>query len=500
LLIATQQFSGGMGVVYPENLAEYCVYFLATVFGTTLLAVFVGTICSLTSNSDPNEAAYHHQLDSLNYFLTDLSIEGSVRVRAREYLSNARHLLKKNAYNKLVDSLSPQIRADIVKSMSAQLLHHVWFLQGCEQALMIELSLKLNRVAFGAGETVQMDKFSILTRGLIARKGIILSSGEDFGEDMLLLDATKLRDKRRVRTITYVELTQLSRDDFDECVGRFPDSSRVVQRHALQLAMRRALPLVGGYSNMLRARRIRSRLRGALIEAANQDKVTKFQALARDSSGERLDFHQAFGRSQHKAARATAALQNTKVYHLLSEVTQKETKEVQNLISRRRTFSEITWNAAGERKVTPGEKKRSTGSVVSDSRRASDVTGGVEPSALAGLVAAAATNAPGLTTRGSFVAPPGRRDSILSSCSQSSQPAGGARPRGPRCSFIGLPGDGPSTPRREDSFTSDSSSTLNEVLKQLALLRDDVASLREEVRSGARRLAAEPEEDFRLDE
>ena len=53
---------------------------------------------------------------------------------------------------------------------------------------MIELSLKLNRVAFGAGETVQMDKFSILTRGLIARKGIILSSGEDFGEDMLLLD------------------------------------------------------------------------------------------------------------------------------------------------------------------------------------------------------------------------------------------------------------------------------------------------------------------------
>jgi hypothetical protein len=112
LLIATQQFSGGMGVVYPENLAEYCVYFLATVFGTTLLAVFVGTICSLTSNSDPNEAAYHHQLDSLNYFLTDLSIEGSVRVRAREYLSNARHLLKKNAYNKLVDSLSPQVLFD----------------------------------------------------------------------------------------------------------------------------------------------------------------------------------------------------------------------------------------------------------------------------------------------------------------------------------------------------------------------------------------------------
>ena len=53
---------------------------------------------------------------------------------------------------------------------------------------MIELSLKLNRVAYGAGEKVTMDKFSILTRGLLARHGVILSSGEDFGEDVLLLD------------------------------------------------------------------------------------------------------------------------------------------------------------------------------------------------------------------------------------------------------------------------------------------------------------------------
>ena len=110
-MVATLQFSGGMGTILPENLGEYCLYFCSTLFGTSLLAVFVGVIASLTTNSDPNEAAYNHQLDALNYFLTDLSIEPRVRVRAREFLSNARHLIKKNAYNKLVDFFSPQERS-----------------------------------------------------------------------------------------------------------------------------------------------------------------------------------------------------------------------------------------------------------------------------------------------------------------------------------------------------------------------------------------------------
>eukprot|EP00966_Prymnesium_polylepis_P328554 7384357-Prymnesium_polylepis.2 len=110
-MVATLQFSGGMGTIFPENLGEYCLYFSSTLFGTSMLAVFVGVIASLATNSDPNEAAYNHQLDALNYFLTDLSIQPRVRVRAREFLSNARHLIKKNAYNRLVDFFSPQVRS-----------------------------------------------------------------------------------------------------------------------------------------------------------------------------------------------------------------------------------------------------------------------------------------------------------------------------------------------------------------------------------------------------
>ena len=54
---------------------------------------------------------------------------------------------------------------------------------------MIELSLKLHRVAYGAHEQVSLDKFSIITRGLVARKGVILSRGEYLGDDVLLISS-----------------------------------------------------------------------------------------------------------------------------------------------------------------------------------------------------------------------------------------------------------------------------------------------------------------------
>eukprot|EP00966_Prymnesium_polylepis_P328555 7384357-Prymnesium_polylepis.3 len=73
--------------------------------------------------------------------------------------------------------------------MSAQILQHLWFLRGCEEVLMIELSLKLHRVAYGAHEQVSLDKFSIITRGLLARKGVILSRGEYLGDDVLLISS-----------------------------------------------------------------------------------------------------------------------------------------------------------------------------------------------------------------------------------------------------------------------------------------------------------------------
>lgn len=69
------QFGGGTGDIGPANRAEYILFFFCLMLGTVLWAIFVGTICGLISNADPNDIEYNQLLDSFNYFLRCLQTD-----------------------------------------------------------------------------------------------------------------------------------------------------------------------------------------------------------------------------------------------------------------------------------------------------------------------------------------------------------------------------------------------------------------------------------------
>ena len=118
---------------------------VALLAGSTVWALIVGTICGIVATGDPHATEFKQKMDELNYFMTDMNIDQTLRVRAREYYRQTRDLRKKLSYTDLIDRLSPTLRGEIVLQMSKKTLETVWYLRACEPYFLVELALVMVR-------------------------------------------------------------------------------------------------------------------------------------------------------------------------------------------------------------------------------------------------------------------------------------------------------------------------------------------------------------------
>lgn len=251
---------GGVGSIVPTNLPEYIIFLVGIALGSVLWAMVVGTICGISATGNPFNVAFKHNMDQLNYFLQDMNMPIDLRHRAREYLRNARELGKKHSYNELVDRLSPEVRKDIVLKMSAKTLQVVWYLNGLEEMVLVELAMRLQREGYAPRERLSPDKLTILMRGVAAKAGIILTyqGGQVgkhpfWGED-IILTAQSLRDRKPAAALTYVEVATLTRSDLDLVLSTFPESKRKVGEAAVNIGVRRAMVVVADYIKIQQSR------------------------------------------------------------------------------------------------------------------------------------------------------------------------------------------------------------------------------------------------------
>jgi hypothetical protein len=68
---------------------------------------------------------WQQKMDSLNYYLADMNMPETLRVRAREYLRNQKDSCHKTSYNDSLMILSPEIRVEMSLRQSGQLFERV---------------------------------------------------------------------------------------------------------------------------------------------------------------------------------------------------------------------------------------------------------------------------------------------------------------------------------------------------------------------------------------
>jgi hypothetical protein len=287
LYVSMLSMGGGVGNITPANMPEYVIFIISIALGSTLWALVVGTICGISATGNPFNMKFKHNMDQLNYFLEDTAMPIDLRHRAREYLRNARELGKKVSYNEVIDSLSPEVRKDIVLKLSAKTLQCVWYLHDIEEVALVELAQRMQREGYAPRERLSLDKLTILMRGVASKSGIILTfqGGQVgkhpfWGED-IILHARALRDRKPAAALTYVEVNTLTKPDLDFVLDIFPKSAAHVRKAAVLIAVKRAMVVVSDYvkiqENRERINKMPAKFRK---QKANAERITAMRKSA----------------------------------------------------------------------------------------------------------------------------------------------------------------------------------------------------------------------------
>ena len=107
------------------------------------------------ATADPHKIAFRQQMDSLNYFLTDMEMPTEVKMACRDYVRKKREVHKQSSYEELIEWLSPGLRGPVLLHMCGRALRNVWYLRELnDEAALVELAMKLRREAFPAREKI----------------------------------------------------------------------------------------------------------------------------------------------------------------------------------------------------------------------------------------------------------------------------------------------------------------------------------------------------------
>lgn len=180
-------------------------------------------------------------MEQLNHFLRENDAPLDFRLRAREYVRSSRDVRKKNAFPQLFAELSPTLRNEAAAVCSAATLKNVSVLSSIESECIMRLAQHLTYRGVAVSETITPggDSLMIVTYGVAASGGQILTEGMSFGEDMILNSQLLKRFPRPVIALTYLELAVLTHDHLFDTLHDFPRSHQNVRIAANLIALQR---------------------------------------------------------------------------------------------------------------------------------------------------------------------------------------------------------------------------------------------------------------------
>ena len=172
-----------------------------------------------------------------------------LKKRMRQYFNGCQVIKRDEYYQDLYGLMSVQMRGEVALFLNATWIQAIPFFQ-CkdmkeQEQFIAEVSFKLKLKAFAPwemiiNEGVRMEEMYIIRKGLVGYKGLPMSKGRFFGEDMIAsLLLRDLRSDKRAMALTFVETSTLACTDLFEIMetGRFKHIRRKIRKEALKQAL-----------------------------------------------------------------------------------------------------------------------------------------------------------------------------------------------------------------------------------------------------------------------
>eukprot|EP00899_Mesostigma_viride_P002123 jgi/Mesvir1/11911/Mv00251-RA.1 len=213
----------GYGDVVAMTTMERLFLVLSILLGVSVFAYVVGSICGIITGMNEAEADFFTTMDSLNVLLKEAKIPRDVAQRVRSYFRYRRHWHDVAEWHSLLRKMSPALRREVAVFLSTPWTSSVAFFQGCPQAFLMELALKVQSEVFPPMEDIltadhPCTNMYIIKKGVVSTQDMILSAGKVFGEGVLLGE----RRCFSARSLTFVELYILSPSAAGPLLDQFP--------------------------------------------------------------------------------------------------------------------------------------------------------------------------------------------------------------------------------------------------------------------------------------
>jgi len=229
----------GYGDITPQNLLEYIICSGIMIISGIVWAYVVGSIVSMVANSEPLEVEFKQRMDELNVMMTKHGIDLQLQVRLRRYMHEAKHFHRLQGHRTLLSKfISPGLQREIAQaSAKAPLLEAVFWIGDLENEAYHEFVKCLDPMFYGPLEPIHaVETMIVVHTGVVAARGQILTRGDVWGHETVLLESYALAEDRSPMTLSYVDVLRLSRQDIALVMTLHPDAAVRIRKAQVRCA------------------------------------------------------------------------------------------------------------------------------------------------------------------------------------------------------------------------------------------------------------------------
>jgi voltage-gated potassium channel len=240
----------GYGDYYPNHEVNSQIVYTIVVqlLGVGFYSFVIANVSSLVANIDVARAAYQRHLEEVNAFLRSQKVPHELQERVRDYYSYLWSEKKSITAHNVVEDLPGSLSMEILMHQNGDMIRRLDVFKDAEDLFIREAVKALRPRVFLPHEYIIRqgeygDAMYFLTSGHVSvlvdeNEVAKLGPGSMFGEAALVTDD---RRNASIKAVTYGTGYQLSKHDFKELRGRYPEfdhrvTAIVAERAAMNAA------------------------------------------------------------------------------------------------------------------------------------------------------------------------------------------------------------------------------------------------------------------------
>eukprot|EP00425_Heterocapsa_triquetra_P015523 CAMPEP_0195151742 /NCGR_PEP_ID=MMETSP0448-20130528/181111_1 /TAXON_ID=66468 /ORGANISM="Heterocapsa triquestra, Strain CCMP 448" /LENGTH=382 /DNA_ID=CAMNT_0040190459 /DNA_START=44 /DNA_END=1188 /DNA_ORIENTATION=+ len=231
----------GYGDITPQNRMEYVISCICMTCVGYTWAYIVGSVVATISRIDPSATVFTQKLDELSELSRRRGLPHALKVRLRGYMHETRHFTALSEQRKLLEMcLSDGLQREVAARSAevACIVKGVFWMRDLEEDAILDIVRKLQPAAFGVHEVLNLPEcMFMMLKGIVGVRGRVLTRGDMWGHIEILIESPHLKDPAMPRTISFVEMLQLTKNSLLEICRRYPKVDRRLRRAQIRTAV-----------------------------------------------------------------------------------------------------------------------------------------------------------------------------------------------------------------------------------------------------------------------